>query len=230
MEQELSRRARENPGGLLLVPPFYTFESLLPSLLGQARLDTGQKDLAPWAGPILVQNLLRQDKDNVYAGLNAGHRFPDKLWRLLVEVKAAGISPRDMANLPSPQMQALAGLLDAYQSAINELGLVDQADRLDALRQMLVQDQAPPALSEWPAISAHDVLWLRAMDIRLLQALSNSLQVKINFAMARPAPVCRSSLSPPGPVGRIRKTGPCFLKGEIRPPGLDRAGPWRNLS
>ena len=188
MEQELSRRAGENPGGLLLVPPFYTLEGLLPSLLSLAPLGQGQRDLLPWAGPILVQKLLRQDKDNVYAGLNAGHRFPEKLWRLLVEIKAAGVSPRDMAELPGRQVRALAGLFDEYQKALDQLGLVDQADRLDALQQTLEQGQAPPIISKWAGVRAVNVLWLRAMDMRLLTALSRVVDVSVNFAMAPPGP------------------------------------------
>jgi hypothetical protein len=153
MQGELSRRARAQgeAGGVLLCPPFYTFDTLLPELLAQATLPNGNKPLLPLAGPLLVQGILRGSDQEVYAGLAAGRRLPERLWRLLVEVKAAGLNSRDLASLGAggSRFKALAGLLEGYEQALAEKSLADQADQLNALEQMLEKGDKPVLLDGW---------------------------------------------------------------------------------
>jgi len=186
LAEELSRRARAS-AGLLFSPPFFTFDSLLPKLLAQAPLPGGKEPLLPLAGPILVQGLLRgESQQEIYAGLAVGRRFPERLWRLLVEVKAAGLSREDLRDLSAeqgPRLQALARLLGDYQAALDAQGLADQADQLTALEAMLERGQKPGMISGWQGIICRQTLWLRTLDLRLLRALAQVLEVRVEFAM-----------------------------------------------
>ncbi|KMY67216.1 hypothetical protein AAU61_10040 [Desulfocarbo indianensis] len=186
LAEELSRRARAS-AGLLFSPPFFTFDSLLPKLLAQAPLPGGKEPLLPLAGPILVQGLLRgESQQDIYAGLAAGRRFPERLWRLLVEVKAAGLGHGDLRALSAeqgPRLQALARLLGDYQAALDARGLADQADQLSALEAMLERGQTPGLISGWQKIICRQVLWLRTLDLRLLRALAQVVEVRVEFAM-----------------------------------------------
>lgn len=192
LEEELSRRARGQAGGsgLLLCPPFYTFDTLLPELLAQAPLPSGYKPLKPLAGAMLVQSLLRCSNQDIYAGLAVGRRLPEGLWRLLVEIKAAGLNSRDLAkanNGQSDRLNALAGLLAQYQEALAERGLADQADQLGALEAALAggnNGNKPVILAGWDQLICRGVLWLRSLDIRLLRALAGVLPVRVEFALA----------------------------------------------
>lgn len=187
LQEELSRRARAlgGAGGLLLCPPFYTFDILLPELLGQAPLPNGNKPLLPLAGPLLMQELLRGSDQEIYAGLAAGRRLPERLWRLLVEVKAAGLNSRDLASLGAggSRFNALAGLLEGYEEALADKGLADQADQLSALEQMLGKGDSPVLLKGWEKLLCRNVLWLRSLDIRLIRALASVLEVEVEFAI-----------------------------------------------
>ncbi len=189
VREELSRRARQQAGagGLLLCPPFYTFDTLLPELLAQAPLPNGKKPFLPLTGPMLVQGLLRSSDQEVYSGLAAGRRLPERLWRLLVEVKAAGLSSDDLASLGSGErsrLKALAKLLESYQQALQQKGLADQADQLAALEEMLARDEKPVLLNGWKKLICRRVLWMRTLDIRLVRALGNHIEdVRVRFAL-----------------------------------------------
>lgn len=190
LQEELSRRAREqaggSAGGLLLCPPFYTFDKLLPEILAQAPLPGGARPLMPLAGSMLVQSLLRANGQDVYAGLAAGRRLPERLWRLLVEVKAAGLRSHDLdavAKGERSRLKALAKLLAAYQEALAQKGLADQADQLAALEAMLQHGGKPVMLTGWQQVICRGVLWLRSLDIRLLRALAGVLPVRVEFAL-----------------------------------------------
>jgi ATP-dependent helicase/nuclease subunit B len=184
MQEELSRRARTQ-GGLLLCPPFYTFDTLLPELLAQAPLPNGNRPLLPLTGPMLVQELLRGSDQEVYAGLAAGRRLPERLWRLLVEVKAAGLNSRDLESLGvgGSRFKALAGLLEGYEKVLSEKGLADQADQLAALERMLQTGFKPVLLNGWQQIICRGVLWLRSLDIRMIRALAGVLELRVEFAI-----------------------------------------------
>ncbi|MGD8564434.1 MAG: hypothetical protein PVG03_17965, partial [Desulfarculaceae bacterium] len=182
-DQELSCRARENPGGLLLTPPLFTFEELLPLLLEQVSLDSGWARLLDPAGPLLVQDLLRGDGAEHWAGLAAGRRLPRQLWRLLVEIKAAGLNAQALKTLAGERLRALARLLEKYQKRLSQLQLLDQADLLHRLEQALHKGDIPPMISEWSALEVREALWLRTLDIRLLKALAQVVPVRIEFSL-----------------------------------------------
>ncbi len=188
VQAELSRRAREQ-GGLLLCPPLFTFDTLLPAILAQAPLPRGRQPLKPLAGPLLVQRILRRDqgRQGLYAGLAAGRRLPERLWRLLVEVKAAGLSRPDLdepARRDRPRLAALARLLAEYQDELEARGLADQADQIAALEDMLAAGGRPPLMASWAALHAKQVLWLRSLDLRLVRALAKVLPVRVEFSLA----------------------------------------------
>ena len=193
LQEELSRRARaqSGAGGLLLCPPFYTFDTLLPELLAQAPLPKGNKKLLPLAGPMLVQGLLRGPGQKIYVGLAAGRRLPERLWRLLVEIKAAGLDSGDLDSLGSggnSRFGALAKLMAGYEQGLREKGLADQADQLAALERMLQMGGKPVLLDGWDQLICRGVLWLRSLDIRLLRALAGVLEVRIEFALTPTPP------------------------------------------
>ncbi len=187
LEEELSRRAREQGGGgLLLCPPFHTFDSLLPKILAQVPLPPATRPLLPMAGPLLVHSLLRKKEREAFAGLAAGRRLPEGLWRLLVEVKAAGLDSAKIEALGAKEntrLSSLAALLADYESALKEKGLADQADQLSALEAMLRRGEKPVLLYGWEQLICRGVLWLRTLDIRLLRALAGVLEVRVEFAM-----------------------------------------------
>ncbi|MBU1157460.1 MAG: hypothetical protein KJ921_16535, partial [Proteobacteria bacterium] len=96
LEQAFSLSAASAPGGLLLGGGgHYTFQgknALLPLLWSQLPPSARRgKPLAELAGPVLVQKLLESlgREQAALAGISRGRRFPHRLWRLLVGLKAA---------------------------------------------------------------------------------------------------------------------------------------------
>jgi RecB family exonuclease len=190
LDEELTRRAQAQAGGegggLLLCPPFYTLDKLLPELLSQAKLPNDSKALKPLAGAMLVQGLLRGSDQDIYAGLAVGRRLPEGLWRLLVEIKAAGLKANDLVKAnggKSARLNALAKLLAEYEEVLKQQGLADQADQLAALETMLAKGDKPVMLEGWDQALCRGVLWLRTLDIRLLRALAGVLPVRVEFAL-----------------------------------------------
>lgn len=187
LAQALRDQAADAPGGLLLTPPYFTFETLLPSLLEQCPLPAGARPLLPLAGPLLVQGLLAEGADgDLFSGLALGRRLPERLWRLLVELKAARLTPaalNDLAGPGRPRLGALARLLASYDEALDRRGLVDQADRLAIFEKRLKKGLVPPLMAGWNSLTARMVLTLRPLDMRLLLALSEVLPlVRVEFA------------------------------------------------
>ncbi|KIX14076.1 PD-(D/E)XK nuclease family protein [Dethiosulfatarculus sandiegensis] len=192
LDQTLAEMTRESPGGFLLKPPFYTFDSLLPAVLEQTPLPEGCAPLSPQAGPMLLQAILRKAKDHedLFAGMAKGRRFPDRLWRLLVEIKAAGLLPEQIRELEQAdsggRFLALTELLELYQKRLDDLGLADQADRLKHLEASLEKGFRPKLISSWRKLEALEVLWLRTLDLGLLRALSKAIKVRVNFSLLPP--------------------------------------------
>ncbi len=188
LAQALRDQAAAAPGGILFTPPYFTFESLLPRLLDQCPLPAGRRPLLPLAGPLLVQGLLAGGQDgSLFAGLARGRRLPERLWRLLLELKAARLGPEDLTSLAGPQrprLAALARLLAGYDQALADRGLSDQADRLALLEQRLADGRRPPLMDGWASLVARWVLWLRTLDLRLLLAVSRVLPVRVEFAFS----------------------------------------------
>lgn len=180
------REAAASTGGVLFTGGDFTQDSFLPRLLEGVTLPGDRRLMPPLVGPLLVQNLLRgkAQGEDVFAGLASGWRLPRRLWRLLVELKAAGLSGRLPEDDASPRLAALARLLAAYERSMGELGLADQSDGLAALCDGLATGRLPPAAAGWQGICLEDVLWLRALDQRLLAALATRLPVRVNFALA----------------------------------------------
>lgn len=196
LQAELRRRARARPGGLLLGRGhLFTFRgqgSLQEHLWGQMPPERrpGQP-LAELAGPLLVQNLLSGlgAREPLLSGLGRGWRFPHRLWRLLVGLKAAGLGPGDLERLPGPggdRRQALARLLAAYQEALDQRGLLDEADQLAALEAFLGRGGRLPTVEQWQGLEVKQALWLRPADLRLLRALARVTPVRVEFALTPP--------------------------------------------
>ncbi len=188
-DQALGREARRAPGGFLFTPPWYTLEELLPLVLDQVELPFGWEPLDELAGPLLVQGLIQDEQEElaVYHGMARGRHLPDRLWRLLVELKAAGIRTRDLEALARQggrRLRALARILGRYEQALRDLRLADQADRLGRFEAMLARGKRPPLLNNWAAVQARQVLWLRPLDLRLFRALARVLPLEVNFLLA----------------------------------------------
>ncbi|MCB2185168.1 MAG: PD-(D/E)XK nuclease family protein [Deltaproteobacteria bacterium] len=187
----LSQAVADQPRGFLLVPPQYTSDGLL-QLLPRLFPGAGQ-DLPSLAGPLLVGRLLNRHAEEaaLFRGLAAGWRLPERLWRLLLEIKAAGLEAQDLAatadSLASPRLAALAGLLGAYQATLEELGLADSADHLVHLEERLAAGEEPAILAAWGGVEFREVLWLRTLDLRLVLALSRVRPVAVHFSLLPPA-------------------------------------------
>lgn len=194
LEQAFSLSAASAPGGLLLGGGgHYTFQgknALLPLLWSQLPPSARRgKPLAELAGPVLVQKLLESlgREQAALAGISRGRRFPHRLWRLLVGLKAARLRPEDVASLPGPGGQrrtALAGLLAAYAAELAKRGLADEADQLAAVEAHLSEGGTFPLLQGWQSLEVREALWLRPAELRLLFALSQALPVRVRFALA----------------------------------------------
>ena len=125
------------------------------------------------------------DETEIYAGLQAGWRLPDRLWRLLVEVRAAGLDAMRLAGLSAeqatPGLSALARLTTRYEQELQRLNLLDQADRVAGLAGMLERGERPAIMRLWQGLKVRQVIWLRALDLRLLSLLSRVIPVQISF-------------------------------------------------
>jgi ATP-dependent helicase/DNAse subunit B len=196
LEQALSRAAEAAAGGLLLGGgELYTFQgknALLPLLWGQLPPHKRQAaPLAELAGPLLVQEIVRSlgRKEPVLAGLSQGRRFPHRLWRLLVGLKAAGLTPEHIQRLEGPgaaRRRALETVFRAYRDALEQRALADEADQLAALEKHLDQGGHLPSLAKWRRLEVKQALWLRPAELRLLAALSRCVPVRVEFALAPP--------------------------------------------
>lgn len=192
LEQAFSLNAASAPGGLLLGGGgHYTFQgknALLPLLWSQLPPSERQaRPLAELAGPVLVQRLLEAlgREQAALTGISRGRRFPHRLWRLLVGLKAARLTPEDISSLPGPGAQrrsALAGLLAAYTSELAQRGLADEADQLAAVEAHLSEGGTLPLLQGWQSLEVREALWLRPAELRLLFALSHVVRVRVLFA------------------------------------------------
>ncbi|MCB2226515.1 MAG: PD-(D/E)XK nuclease family protein [Desulfarculaceae bacterium] len=195
-EQALSRAAASAPGGLLLGGEHhYTFQGtnpLLPSLWAQTpAAKGGARPLGELAGPILVQGILGElsPAQASLAGLARGRRFPHRLWRLLVGLKAAGLAPQDLRDLHGPgasRREALALVLETYLAALNSRGLLDEADFLAQVEAHLKAGGTLSLLDAWSGLTVKQALWLRPAEVRLLKALALRLPVRVKFAMTHP--------------------------------------------
>ena len=176
--------------GFLAEPKHYTWDDFLPSVLEQTPLPSGWQALLPLAGPMLVRQIIAENLDrpewSVYAGQALGRRLPRRLWRLLVEIKSAGLNAAALAEMKSPRIRSVGLLLSEYDSRLKEMRLLDQADSLALLERHIQKGQRPDILSECQAIEAGDVLWMRSMDMRLLRALGGLMPVRLEFAMSPP--------------------------------------------
>ncbi|MEW5914141.1 MAG: PD-(D/E)XK nuclease family protein [Thermodesulfobacteriota bacterium] len=194
--EQLARRARASPGGLLLghshLYTFHGMNSLLARLWAElpAERTTG-RPLAELAGPLLVQNLLGElgAREPLLLGLGRGRRFPHRLWRLLVGLKSAGLEPGHLERLDGPggtRRRGLALLLDAYNQALQQRGLLDEADQLAILERFLAGGGRLPLLEQWPGLEVKRALWLLPAELRLLRALAGRVPVRVEFALTPP--------------------------------------------
>lgn len=196
LEQALSQSALAAPGGLLLGGGgHYTFQgknALLPLLWSQLPPEARRaQPLAELAGPVLAQKLLESlsREQAVLAGISRGRRFPHRLWRLLVGLKAARLEPQDLTALPGPggeRRAALAGLLAAYVRELDARGLADEADQLASVEAHLLGGGTFPLLQTWQSLEVREALWLRPAELRLLFALSRRVPVRVRFALTPP--------------------------------------------
>lgn len=194
----LEERRRELAGlshGLSLAGGLFTFQGrhgIFERLFSQMPPMTGRRPLAELAGPLLLHRLLRQEASDqgLFAGLRQGRRLPHGLWRLLVQVKAAGLDSVRLLDLAqvraSERLRALGRLLARYQASLDDLGLADQADHLAGLEAWLAQGQVPPLLAGWAGLEVRQALWLRPLEMRLLRSLARRLPVRVSFALLEP--------------------------------------------
>ena len=190
LEQGLGRALKQSPRGFLAEPLYFTWDNFLPSVLDQVPLPPGLQALLPLAGPMLVRQIIFENLENpawtMYSGQASGRRLPRRLWRLLVEIKSAGLGPADLAGMKGPRIRAVGLLLAEYNKRLKELCLLDQADCLAILEDGIQRGRVPGRLGMWHGVEAKDVLWLRTMDLRLLLALGRIMPVRLEFALGAP--------------------------------------------
>ncbi|MCF8031563.1 MAG: PD-(D/E)XK nuclease family protein [Desulfarculaceae bacterium] len=195
-EQALHRAAASAPGGLLLGGELvYTFQganALLPRLWAQVPgAHEPARPLAELAGPLLVQNILAEPSPGQpsLAGLSRGRRFPHRLWRLLVGLKAARLTPAHLRALQGPggsRREALALMLESYLRALASRGLADEADMLDQVEARLAKGGGLPLIDSWQSLVVKQALWLRPAELRLLRMLAGRVPVRVEFALVPP--------------------------------------------
>ena len=194
LEERRRALGRDAPGGLLLAPPLFTFEGQF-GLLGRMLADRprdGLTPLAELAGPLLLHDLLRAgDWPQAWLqGPSASRKLPHRLWRLLVQVKAAGLGPEQVAELAGEmggeRLAGLAGLLANYQVRLEELGLADEADLLSQAEVYLSAGWRPGCLAGVSQLKVCQALWLRPLDLRLLRALAAFLALEVEFGLSEP--------------------------------------------
>lgn len=185
------------PEGLYLPSPLWTIEELLTRVVDDMELPPGKAVLSPLAGAMLVQEIIRDSPEifNNYAGLHAVWRLPRGLWRLIIEVKAAGLNAEMVKQEKGSGIEALSRLMFRYQKALDQRGLMDQADRLAYLEKMLTRGQRPEVIAEWAEVRMGRVLWLRALDLRLLRALGQVMKVSVNLFLIPPAAASLNQLT-----------------------------------
>ena len=193
LDQARQGELRRVPTGFAGELPWFTFESLFSRLREELPLPPGRELLLPLAGPWLVLGLVRELHEGgdpqaaaLLRGAARGRRLPRRVWRLLVEIKAAGLEPPALLSHPSRRVQVLGRLFAAYQQALKARGLLDQADVLALLEDHLARGWRPEFMAEWQGITARGQLWLRAMDLRLLRALARLVPVRVEFALLQP--------------------------------------------
>lgn len=198
LEQRRAELGRAGPGGLLLGRRLFTFEGrhgLLRALCAGEIPAPGRRPLPELAGPLLLHRLLRDPAhpEPLFSGVALGRRLPHRLWRLLVQVRAAGLNARDLAEMVAregrgawPRLAALARLLGRYEAALADLGLADEADLLAELLERLADGRPPGLLASWSALEVRATLWLRPLDLRLLGGLARALPVTVRFALFEP--------------------------------------------
>lgn len=187
-DQALWAEAERSAGHGIFPSPALTIEELLTNLVDRLDLPAGQAALGPLAGALLVQEIIRAPEfsHGAYHGLAATWRLPTRLWRLLVEVKAAGLDEQRLREIPGPGVAGLARIMARYQAALDARGLMDQADRLAWLETLLERGERPAAIAEWSRLELRQVIWLRALDLRLLRALALALAVEVEFYFLPP--------------------------------------------
>lgn len=194
--EQRRRQLAAQAGGLLLEGRLFTFQGrygIFERLFNHMPPLPGRRPLPELAGPLLLHHLLRQSglPLELFKGLAAGRRLPHRLWRLLVQVKGAGLGAGHLRHLASARssrrLAALAQLLEDYQARLEHLGLADEADRLAGLEDWLGQAGLPQLMADWAGLEVRQALWLRPLDLRLLAALGRLLPVRVSFALAEPA-------------------------------------------
>lgn len=221
----LEARRRElaaEQGGLSLEGALFTFRGrhgLLERLLAGLPLQAGRQPLGELAGPLLLHDLLQDlpaqpgsAAAGLFQGMAAGRRLPHALWRLLVQIKGAGLSASQVQGLAqrrdSSRLAALAGLLGSYQQALEDRSLADEADHLASLEAWLAQGQRPACLAGCAGLEVRQTLWLRPLELRLLRALARVLPVRVGFALLEPGQ------DPRGVFSLLRATANCLERVE----------------
>ena len=128
---------------------------------------------------------MRQAADGLplFSGIARSRALPRHLWRLLLQVKASGLSCAQVSGLANPRLGQLGRLWHNYQQILENNNLEDQADALERLLAYLKLKGLPHGLAEYKRLQIKDSLWLRPLDMRLLLGLQSHIQVKVDFAL-----------------------------------------------
>lgn len=180
MDQAISVAARALPGGMALLGGHFTQDNFLPEVVRHLTGEPKLRPLSDLAGALLIQRLLGSESGGaeVFQGLRRGWRLPVRLWRLLVEIRAGGLEDWHLLDIGGQRCQALAELLNAYERALNDLGLMDQADGIRLLERQERDISLP-----WSGLVFHDVLWLRSLDMRLIRVLCRVIPAEVQFSL-----------------------------------------------
>lgn len=157
--------------------------SLLQALL-RAIPVSPLKPLSEAAGILAtVKALAGEDEDSPLYGIAQSRRLPHKLWRLLLQLKAARLNAGQLLNSQSLTLLALGRVLAAYQQILQQAALEDEADALDRLLDYLAANGLPPGFAGFKRLQVKDILWLRPLNMRLLLGLRGHIDIYLQFAL-----------------------------------------------
>ncbi|MDR1396787.1 MAG: PD-(D/E)XK nuclease family protein [Desulfarculales bacterium] len=136
--------------------------------------------LQDWAGALILRQVATMPS---FQGIINSRRLPHQLWRLLLQLKAAGLNAENLYSQENARLRQLGLLLAGYQDLLNKNNLEDKADALQRLLAYLRYEGLPKSFQHCRILEAIDVLWLRASDMRLLMGLGPHLKINIKFAL-----------------------------------------------
>ena len=171
----LSRLVRRK--GAMAGRQVMTLDGLVMGLAQWAVEEGGRELVEELAGAVIVRELAEQRGEEVGSWGEAR-----STWRMLVELRAGGASAELIESLGSSGARALAAVFREYEQVLADRGLEDHGGGCRKIEQLLARGKRPQWLEGVEVVRVEGVVWLRAMDIVVLRALGEVVEVEVVFA------------------------------------------------